>query len=297
MELRQLTYFVTVVEEASFTRAAAKLHVAQPGVSAQLRQLEREVGEQLLNRSGRTVRPTEAGLAMLPYARAALAAVAGARTSIEELTGLVRGQVRVGTVAAIASVDLPGLLAGFHHRYPDVDITVATAAPDQLTSRLRDGGLDLVFTGTGLVDEWMATQVVADEALVAVVGAGHPLSAQHTIAVGTLKDLPLICLPPGTGLRAAVEKACAREGFRPRIAFEAADPRALVDFAAHDLGVALVAESVARNRSGDTRMLAIADASRVCMVLGWRRDGQAGPAARALIRHARTTLPDLAERT
>ncbi|KOG56021.1 LysR family transcriptional regulator, partial [Streptomyces varsoviensis] len=79
MELRQLEYLVAVVEEASFTKAAARLHVAQPGVSAQVRQLERELGQSLLDRSGRTVRPTEAGAAVLPYARAALAAVDGAR--------------------------------------------------------------------------------------------------------------------------------------------------------------------------------------------------------------------------
>src|SRR5919198_975170 len=106
MELRQLRYFVTVSQEASFTRAAAKLHVAQPGVSAQIRQLERELGHDLLDRSGRTVRPTEVGAAVLPYARAALEAVDGARLAVDELTGLVRGHVAVGMVTACSSVDL-----------------------------------------------------------------------------------------------------------------------------------------------------------------------------------------------
>jgi DNA-binding transcriptional LysR family regulator len=91
MELRQLAYFVTVAEEANFTRAAAKLHVAQPGVSAQIRRLERELGQQLLDRSARAVRLTEVGAAVLPYARAALQAVDGARLAVDELTGLLRG--------------------------------------------------------------------------------------------------------------------------------------------------------------------------------------------------------------
>src|SRR5579864_5915221 len=99
MELHQLEYFVAVVEEASFTRAAARVHVAQPGVSAQVRRLETELGQQLLDRSGRTVRLTEVGAAVLPFARAALSAVTNARLAVDQLAGLVRGQVTVGMVS------------------------------------------------------------------------------------------------------------------------------------------------------------------------------------------------------
>src|SRR5439155_14557391 len=115
MELRQLEYFVAVAAERNFTRAAEKVHVAQPGVSAQIRRLERELGEELLDRSGRTVRLTEVGAAVLPYARAALGAVSGARDAVAEFTGLVRGHVTVGMVSSISTheVDLPGLLADF----------------------------------------------------------------------------------------------------------------------------------------------------------------------------------------
>src|SRR5215211_2069694 len=100
MELRHFEYFVAVAEESSFTRAAARVHVAQPGVSAQIRQLERELVQELFDRSGRTVRLTEVGEAVLPYARAALEAVDGARCAVEDLTGLLRGQVAVGMVTA-----------------------------------------------------------------------------------------------------------------------------------------------------------------------------------------------------
>src|SRR5690606_35795735 len=116
MELRQFEYFVAVAEERSFTRAAARVRVAQPGVSAQIRRLERELGEPLFDRSGRSVRLTEAGSTVLPYARAALAAVAEAREAVSELTGLLRGRVVVGTLTAFPTheLDVPGLLAEFH---------------------------------------------------------------------------------------------------------------------------------------------------------------------------------------
>src|SRR4051794_18641989 len=107
MELRQLAYFVAVVEEANFTRAAEKMHVAQPGVSAQVRLLERELGQVLLDRSGRTVRVTEVGAAVLPFARAALDAVSGVRLVVDEMAGLVRGRVALGMITSHA-FDIPG---------------------------------------------------------------------------------------------------------------------------------------------------------------------------------------------
>ncbi len=94
MELHQLQYFVAVAEEASFTRAATRVHVAQPGVSAQVRRLESELGQQLLDRSGRSVRLTEAGSAVLPFARAALDAVANARLAVDELAAWSAGRSR-----------------------------------------------------------------------------------------------------------------------------------------------------------------------------------------------------------
>ena len=118
MELRQLEYFVAVAEEANFTRAAGRLHVAQPGVSAQIRRLERELGEELLDRSERAVRVTDVGAAVLGYARAALAAVDGARRAVDELTGLVRGHVAVGTVTS-HNADLPAFAEAVQHGVND----------------------------------------------------------------------------------------------------------------------------------------------------------------------------------
>src|SRR3954466_8057146 len=98
MELRQLEYFVAVAEEASFTRASERVHISQSGVSAQIRQLERELGAELFDRSGRTVALTAAGSAALPLARAAIAAAASVGRAVSEVTGLVRGRLTVGMV-------------------------------------------------------------------------------------------------------------------------------------------------------------------------------------------------------
>jgi DNA-binding transcriptional LysR family regulator len=145
MELRQLKYFVAVAEEGSFTSAAAKVHVAQPGVSAQIRRLEHELGQDLLDRSGRTVRLTEVGAAVLPYARAAIAAAAGARLAVDELSGLLRGHVAIGMVALPSFTELPDLLAAFNHEHPAVEITLTEANSDRLLNAIQTGELDLAL--------------------------------------------------------------------------------------------------------------------------------------------------------
>ena len=145
MELHQLRYLVAVAEEGSFTRAAARERVAQPAVSAAVRQLERELGVELIERGRRGARPTEAGRAVLVHARTALAAVIGARHVADELTGLLRGRVVVGMVVGCTSVVLAELLADFARAHPAVDVSLLEGAGAGLLDDLRNGALDLAW--------------------------------------------------------------------------------------------------------------------------------------------------------
>ena len=292
MELRQLEYLVAVAEEASFTRAAERLHVAQPGVSAQVRRLEAELGEALLDRSARTVRPTEVGAAVLPHARAALDAVAAVRLAVDEHTGLVRGQVAVGIVSAGAAPFLPDLLARFHRAHPAVRITLTEATAERLAAGLVAGELDIaVIAAVGPLPEGLATQVVLDEALVAAVAHDHPLAGRAAIALADLQEHALISLPAGTGLRAGLDAAWARAGLRPQIALEASDPPMLAELAARGLGVAIVPESITTARPAELHAIAITGpALRGRIELAWRAEGPSSPAARALIGDARAIL-------
>ncbi|ALG11235.1 LysR family transcriptional regulator [Kibdelosporangium phytohabitans] len=280
MELRQLAYFVAVVEEAGFTRAAERMHVAQPGVSAQIRQLEKEFGHQLLDRSGRAVRPTEMGTAVLPYAKAALKAVDDARLAVDELAGLVRGHVAIGMVTS-HPVDIPALLAAFHDDYPAVEITLAEANSGKLVDDLHGGRLDAAIIGVATDLPGLALHVLSDEALVAAVGHGDPRATATPMALTDLRDQPLICLPSGTGIRAILENACATAGFRPRVAFEAGTPQVLADLAARGLGLAILPESFVHNRP-DLRPITLTGAElRGRLAWAWRANGPLSPAARA----------------
>jgi DNA-binding transcriptional LysR family regulator len=291
MELRQLEYLVAVVDEASFTRAAERLHVAQPGVSAQIRQLEREFGQELLDRSARTVRPTQAGEAVLRYAREALGAAAGARLAVDELSGLVRGQVVVGMVVACSSVDLADLLAEYHCDHPGVEIALSEADSDDLIEGLLTGRLDMAFVGLGADDPpGLEVLVIADEPIYAAVSKIDALAGQESIELAALLDRPLMSLPRGTGLRSVLEDACARAGLKPRIALEATNLGLLAQLAGRGLGVAILPESVALSQPDTLHPVAIMPPMRGRVALAWRTDGPVSPAARALIGRARKSL-------
>ncbi|MGW6446599.1 LysR family transcriptional regulator [Lentzea sp. NPDC055074] len=286
MELRQLEYFVAVAESGSFTRAAERVHVAQPGVSAQIRRLERELGHDLLDRSGRTVTLTDVGAAVLPLARAALGSVESARRTVEEMAGLVRGAVRVGMVVSCGIMDLPELLAEFHTSFPAVEITLSEANSDSLISSLVDGRLDFALVGyAGAEPEGLSVRVLADEPLVAAVAASDPWCGRESVPLDELLERGLISLPPGTGLRGALDEACGAR--RPRIAFEASAPPMVVTLAQRGLGPAILAASMA----GDLHAVRITDPSpRSRLAFAWRAEGPHSPAARALIGLAKNQM-------
>ena len=290
MELRQLEYFVAVAEERNFTRAGERVHVAQPAVSAQIARLEREVGHRLLDRSRRETRLTAAGHAMLPYARAALSAVANARLAIDELAQLVKGTVTLGTVTS-HNVDIPTLLADFHRAHPAVEITLSTDGSDALIDGVQSGALDaaIVSVGPDEVPSGLAVEVVTDEAIDAAVCLDDPWAGLTSIGLARLVERPLIALPRGAGVRAQLERACAAAGLTPHVAFEASTPVALAELAERGLGVAIVPQSVSRTHPG-LSAIEIAPDLRGRLVFAWRSSGPISPAARVLVDMARRLL-------
>jgi DNA-binding transcriptional LysR family regulator len=289
MELRQFEYFVAVAEEANFTRAAERIHVAQPAVSAQIARLERELGEPLFDRARREVRLTAAGHAVLPHARAALAAAADARTAVAELSDLVRGSVTIGTVTA-HDVDMPSLLARFHEAHPQVDITLGTANSDALIEGIRTGQLDAAIVSVGgELPAGLAAVVVTDQPIVAAVALDDPWRTRRALRLAELAGRAVIALPVGTGIRHQFDGACAAVGVDVHVAFEASTPQALADLAARGLGVAVLPQVMVRSRT-DLHLIKLTPALRGRLVFAWRAGGPMSPAARELVNMARRLL-------
>ncbi|MER6712975.1 LysR substrate-binding domain-containing protein [Streptomyces sp. NPDC000877] len=298
MELRQLEYFVAVAEERNFTRAAERVHISQSGVSAQIRQLERELGAELFDRSTRTATLTAAGRAALDHARAALAAAGAVGQAVGEVTDLIRGRLAVGMVIGCTLTPLFDALSAFHRAHPGVELSLLEDNSDRLVEAVRDGTVDLALVGTAGAPEDLESLTVVSERLVVAVPAGHPLAEQRRVLLADLADHPLVCMPPGTGLRTVFGRACAAQGLRPVIALQASAADAVADLAARGLGVAVLSESMAAGHRGPLgRLVAhtIDDVTAPALLaLVWRSSH--GPAVRELLAHSRRAFADASVR-
>ncbi|MEU0582448.1 LysR substrate-binding domain-containing protein [Streptomyces sp. NPDC006132] len=294
MELRQLEYFVAVAEERNFTRAAERVHISQSGVSAQIRQLERELGAELFDRSARTATLTAAGRAALDHARAALAAAGAVGQAVGEVTDLIRGRLAVGMVIGCTLTPLFDALSAFHRAHPGVELSLLEDNSDRLVEAVRDGTVDLALVGTAGAPEGLESLTLISERLVVAVPAGHPLAEQRRVLLADLAGHPLVCMPPGTGLRTVFDRACAAQGLRPVIALQASAADAVADLAARGLGVAVLSESMAAGHRGPLGRLVARTIDDVTapalLALVWRSSH--GPAVRELLAHSRRAFAD-----
>nr|WSX48750.1 LysR substrate-binding domain-containing protein [Streptomyces sp. NBC_00974] len=290
MELRQLEYFVAVAEEQNFTRAAERVHISQSGVSAQIRRLERELGAELFDRSGRAATLTVAGKAALEHARAVLCAASAVGQAVGEVTDLIRGRLTVGMVIGCTVVPLFDALAAFHRAHPGVEIALLEDNSDRLVQAVRAGHLDLALVGTAAATpDGLQALTIVSERLVAVVPPGHPLAGAEPVTLQALGGYPVICMPPGTGLRTAFDQACAAQGLRPAITLEASASDAIADLAARGLGVAVLSASMAEHYRDRLTARTIEDVEVPALLsLVWA-DGR-GPAMRELLRRCRSAF-------
>lgn len=251
MELRHLRYFRAVAEERHFGRAAARLHMAQPPLSQQIRQLESELGVTLLHRTTRRVDLTAAGEAYLVRVRAILQTVDAAGHEARRIHEGLEGQVVLGCVGSATYSLLPALARALREQLPGVDVTFRgeMLTPDQIAA-LRDGSIDLALLRPpeDLGDhEDLDFRVLREDRYVVAVPEGHRLAERDRVRVTDLRDEGLL-LHAGQGrsaMHAAVVRMCRDAGFEPVVRHEVAETSTLVTFVAAGLGVAVVPEPVA----------------------------------------------------
>ncbi|MDX3457513.1 LysR substrate-binding domain-containing protein [Streptomyces sp. ME02-8801-2C] len=292
MELRQLEYFVAVAEELNFTRAAERVHISQSGVSAQIRQLERELGAKLFDRSARTATLTVAGKAMLQHARAALAAADAVGQAVGEVTDLIRGRLTVGMVIGCAITPLFDALAAFHQAHPGVELSLLEDNSYRLVEAVRAGAVDLALIGTATATpDGLDALTIISERLVVAVPAGHPLARQRRVTLRDLAAHPLVCMPPGTGLRTVLDRACAAHGLQPTISLQASSADTIAYLAARGLGVAVLSESLAADNRDRLTARTIDDVETPALLaLIWKNPP--APALRELLAHSRRAFTE-----
>ena len=247
MELRHIRYFIAVAEECHFGRAAERLHIAQPPLSQQIKQLEAELGVQLLVRSTRRVELTPAGERYLERARAVVAAVDEAAREATRVAAGEVGRVSLGFVGSTTYELLPRLARVLREDFPliELDLHGEMLTPDQVAA-LRAGTLDLAFLRPPVRDPDLRLKVLRREPLVAVLPETHALAHLGAVPLAELRAEPFITYPSQhrSVTFDAVFDACLAAGFEPDVRQEVAETSTLVSFVAAGVGVALVPQSV-----------------------------------------------------
>lgn len=243
MELRHLRYFRAVAEELHFGRAAERLHIAQPPLSQQIRQLERELQVTLLTRTTRSVELTPAGRAYLLRAVAILDDVDDAGEQARRISDGLEGRLVIGCVGSATYSLLPRLVRTLRETLPGVEVSVRgeMLAPAQLLA-LQAGEIDLALLRPPVRQPGVATEVIRRDRLLAVLPAGHPLAAYEELSVADLRDEEFVA-HAGHGrsvMSSILAAACADAGFVPNVRHEVTETSTLVTLVAAGLGVAIV---------------------------------------------------------
>ncbi|MFI1567157.1 LysR substrate-binding domain-containing protein [Streptomyces sp. NPDC020490] len=283
MELRQVRYFLALAEECHFGRAAARLHVAQPALSQQIKQLERELGTALFTRSTRHVELTEAGRHLTGYARTLVAEEERARVHMAELATGRAGRVSVGFIGTATYDVLPRVARTVRARLPGITLDLhGELLTPQLVDGLLTGAYDLAVSRAGTADaERVDVTPLRTEPLVAVLPAHHPLAAGPRISLRALAGETFVIHPsqPRSAMYDRVLSACGRAGFQPASLVEVGETATLVVLVAAGHGVALVPQSVQSLRLDGVTYVPLTETESVDLVLA-RRAERNSPATR-----------------
>jgi DNA-binding transcriptional LysR family regulator len=242
IELRHLRYFIAVAEELHFGRAAARLHMAQPPLSQQIRQLEEELGFQLFHRTKRSVQLTEAGAVFLAECQRIVQQLEQAVQLGQQVSRGERGQLVLGFVSSAAYSVLPTLLQTFRAAAPEVSLELHELTTDQQVQWLRDRRMDVGLVRPPIDEPNFCLMPLFEEPLVVALPQPHPLAQQPVVSLQDLAGKPFILFPRplAPGLYDQIISLCQQGGFSPTIVQEAIQMQTIISLVAADMGVAIV---------------------------------------------------------
>ena len=284
MLLPSVRYLKAVADHGSFTRAAAALHVSQPALSQQIRELEGRMGAQLLDRSGRTVRPTDVGEAYLRHVRRALDELEVGGRAIRDVQDLSSGALRLGFTPSFAIYLLGPLIRRYRDRFPGIVLTITEMAQEEME---RAVSTDVVDVGLAFSDvlaqdvEWLPLHA---ERLSLIVGQEHPAATgDREMDTAALAAESLALLGPTFATRVTVDRYLRRHGVQPLVAVEANSIAAIVEIVRVARLATILPESVAQEQAGLSvvRLTPAIGSRRVALLQ--RRGGYRSAASRAFV--------------
>lgn len=252
MELRQLNYVIQIALEKNFSRAAEKLHIAQPSLSQQLSKLEQEIGVLLFRRTTNSVELTQAGQVFVNKSQAILDAVEQLKQEMDDMAQMRSGRLVVGTLPITGSHILPLVLPVFGAQYPQIEVVLVEDTTAKLEQLTASGGTDLSLLSLPLIDHSLGYKPFLEEEICLAVSPQHPL-AQRTgpVDISELREEPFIGLKRGQGFRQITVEICEQSGFSPQIVFESSNMETIQSLVAGGMGIAFVPQMLTRAKGAD----------------------------------------------
>lgn len=247
MELRQLHYVLQIAKEKNFSRAAEKLHIAQPSLSQQLSKLEKEIGVLLFRRTTNSVELTHAGAVFVHKAQTILDAAEQLKQEMEDMALMRKGRLVVGSLPITGSHILPLVLPVFGSQYPEIEVVLVEDTSSKLEQLTASGETDISLLSLPLEDPSLAWEPLIEEEICLAVPQRHPL-AQHEgpIEISQLYKEPFIVLKKGQGFRQITHNLCEQAGIVPNIVFESSNIETVQSLVAAGMGIAFVPKMIAR---------------------------------------------------
>lgn len=279
MDFRRLRYFRVVADELSFTRAAERLHLAQPPLSRQIRLLEEEIGVTLFERTTRSIKLTEAGRFLHEQAVQLLSRVEEVREATRRIGKSGRRWFGIGFVPSSLYGFMPELIREFRDEHPDVDVGLSEMTTVQQLPALRAGRIDIGIGRLVLNEPGVVRWVVTEEPLVAALRSDHPLSQHKTCSLRDLADQPFILYPakPRPSYADQVLELARRHRLTLNVVQEANELQTAIGLVAAGLGVTLVPASVARLTRNDTCYRPLQETEVTSPVIVSYREGDTSP--------------------
>lgn len=273
MELRHLRYFVTLAEELHFGRAAERLHMAQPPLSQQIRQMEVELGFQLFHRTKRKVQLTEAGQVFLEESLRIFRQLEQAMQRGRQISRGEMGQLAIAFVASAAYNVLPEVLRTFRAAVPGVTLQLQELTTEQQLQWLKEGRIDVGFLRPPVIDNTFSSEIIFEEPLMVTLPVNHRLALSEKVSLRELVKEPFILFPrsQAPGLYDQIISLCQQADFSPIVAQEAIQMQTIVSLVAAEMGIAIVPASLQNLQRTGVVYKAVEELTpKVAIAMMWR---------------------------
>lgn len=300
MEFRQLQYAIQIAAERNFSRAADKLHIAQPSLSQQLSKLEKELGVLLFKRSTNSVELTYAGSVFVDKAQQIIDMADQLRREMEDIADMRKGRLVVGSLPMTGAHVLPYVLPVFREAYPDIEIVLIEESTRNLEQLTASGGTDVSLLTLPLEEQSLAYQPLLDEELRLAVSPDSPLAMRDRskpITIAELAEEPFVLLKKGQGFRAIAHDLCRKAGFEPRIVFESGNINTVQSLVAAGMGISFVPSMMmlAGSQGRAPVYLTLEGRPTRTLVIAHRKGRYLSNAAEAFIATFRRTLENIGD--